>query len=64
MNAVVEQKELPVNRPPFAPVAPSLLHEKQFHLFLIKTQKNHRASSEKQTRVSSNQPGASTRKCH
>ena len=33
--------------PLFAPVAPSLLHEKQFFM-LLQTQKTHRASSEKQ----------------
>jgi hypothetical protein len=37
--------------PLFAPVAPSLLHEKQFFLSL-QTQKKHRASSEKQSKSS------------
>jgi hypothetical protein len=39
----------------FSPVAPSLLHERQFHLLLLKSQKNSRRcnSSEKNNKIRS-----------
>ena len=38
----------------FSPVAPSLLHERQFHLLLLKNQKNRRFnSSEKNNKIRS-----------
>jgi hypothetical protein len=53
MNSAEVRK--PVILPtPFAPVAPSLLHEKQFLILLQK--KKHRTSSEKQTKSTVKNP--------
>ena len=53
MNSAEVRKPV-VIPPPFAPVAPSLLHEKQFLILLQK--KKHRTSSEKQSKSTVKNP--------
>jgi hypothetical protein len=54
MNSADPGKPVILSPIPFAPVAPSLLHEKQFLILLQK--KKHRTSSEKQTKSTVKNP--------